>query len=98
MELEISYYRDALKSYMTIRCPAEAKESDYRFRMAASNRIEGLLPCSLRMIDGEIYLYYEISARQKLSYMFADRVLDAADLSRILSSLYSSPHRVTPSL
>ena len=95
MELEISYYRDALKSYMTIRCPAEAKESDYRFRMAASNRIEGLLPCSLRMIDGEIYLYYEISARQKLSYMFADRVLDAADLSRILSSLAAAAARLS---
>ena len=43
MDLEISYYRDALKSYMTIRCPEEAREADYRFRMAASNPIEGIL-------------------------------------------------------
>ena len=95
MDLEISYYRDALKSYMTIRCPEEAREADYRFRMAASNPIEGILPCSLRRIDGEIYLYYEVSARQKLSHMFADRILDTADLSRILSSLAQAGTRLS---
>ena len=44
MELETGYYRDSLKSYMTIRCPEGAKESDYRFRMASANHIQGILP------------------------------------------------------
>ena len=90
MELETGYYRDSLKSYMTIRCPEGAKESDYRFRMASANHIQGILPCSLRMIDDSIYLYYEITARQKLSHMYADRMLDAADLQRLLSELASA--------
>lgn len=87
MEFETGYYRDALKSYMTIRCPEEAEESDYRYRMASANHIDGILPCSLRMIDDSIYLYYEITARQKFSNMYADKVLDASDLYRILSEL-----------
>ena len=87
MELETGYYRDSLKSYMTIRCPEGAEESDYRFRMVSANHIEGILPCSLRMIDDGIYLYYEITGRQKLSHMYADKMLDAADLHRILSEL-----------
>ncbi len=90
MELETGYYRDCLKSYMTIRCPEGAKESDYRFRMASANHIDGILPCSLRMIDDSIYLYYEITARQKLSHMYTDRMLDASDLQRILSELASA--------
>lgn len=87
MELETGYYRDALKSYMTIRCPAGAKEDDYRYRMLSANHIAGILPCSLRMIDDSIYLYYEITARQKLSHMYENKMLDAADLQRILSEL-----------
>ena len=87
MELETGYYRDSLKSYMTIRCPEKAEESDYRFRMASANHIDGILPCSLRMIDDSIYLYYEITARQKLSHMYADKRMDASDLQRLLSEL-----------
>ena len=36
---------------------------EYTVRMLEKNQIEGLLPLSVRKMDGKIYLYYEITSR-----------------------------------
>ena len=51
--MKVTYYKDTMRSYMIIPCPPEAGTTGYQYRMLEMNRIEGILPCGLRHIDGE---------------------------------------------
>ncbi|MCM1183081.1 MAG: FHA domain-containing protein [Roseburia sp.] len=48
---------------------------DYRVRMLLENHIQGLLPVTHRMVDGESRYYYEINSLQSL-----DRLLDKKEI------------------
>ena len=56
--------------------------------MLELNRIDGLLPCSLRHIDGQRYLYYEITGRQSLTNLFAGHKIPGPELWVLLKALY----------
>ena len=56
----------------------------YDYRIMQHNRIGGLLPCSLRYLDGEELLYYDITSRQPLARLYESRRMKAADLERII--------------
>ena len=78
-----SYYTDALTNYLIIHCPASALEG-YQYRMLAVNRIHGLLPCSMRGIDGETYLYYDITSRQSLARRYDHEKVSGKEMKQIL--------------
>lgn len=84
MTEQVSFYRDTLKSYMVIRCPEGTAGEGYQYRMLAANHIKGLLDCSLRNIDADSYLYYDITSRQRLSALYTSKKIAAADVRRIL--------------
>ena len=54
---------------------AESESSDYRVRMLLENHIQGLLPVTHRVVDGESRYYYEINSLQSL-----DRLLDKKEI------------------
>ncbi len=54
---------------------AESGSSDYRVRMLLENHIQGLLPVTHRVVDGESRYYYEINSLQSL-----DRLLDKKEI------------------
>lgn len=83
---EKRYYSDALASYIILECPENARE-DYQYRMLAVNRIEGLLPCKHRVIDGEEFLYYNITSRQSIARLYDHRKLDGEQLRQLLYSV-----------
>lgn len=87
--MDVTYYRDAEHNYMVIPCPAEADTAGYTYRMLELNRIDGLLPCSLRHIDGKKYLYYDVTGRQSLSGLFAGRKIPGTELWSLLHTLNS---------
>lgn len=84
--MERRLYSDAMTNYLVLRCPDEA-QNGYQYRMLAVNRIKGLLPCSLRIIDGEHFLYYGITSRQSVARMYDHRMITGAELRKILYSL-----------
>ncbi len=75
-----------MTNYLVLRCPAEA-QNGYQYRMLAVNRIKGLLPCSLRTIDGEHFLYYGVTSRQSIARMYDHRMIMGAELRKLLYSL-----------
>ncbi|MCR4764021.1 MAG: DUF6382 domain-containing protein, partial [Lachnospiraceae bacterium] len=83
--MEIRFDRDLRHNYMVL-CGLEA-ETDYRLRMLSENVPAGLLRCSLRNINAQIYLYYEIDSRQPMRNRYADGRLSAADLKRLLRAV-----------
>ena len=84
--MEHHFYADAMTNYLVLRCPPEAEEG-YQYRMLAVNRIQGLLPCSFRTIDGEHFLYYGITSCQSIARIYDHRIIGGSELKRILYSI-----------
>ena len=59
-------------------------ETDYRVRMLLDNKINGLLPVSHRMINGESKYYYEINSLQSMDRVYAKDELDHQQLCSLL--------------
>ena len=79
--------KDTMRSYMIIPCPPEAGTTGYQYRMLEMNRIEGILPCGLRHIDGESFLYYETTGKQSLSALYEGRRIPGTELFGLLEAL-----------
>ncbi len=87
--LKETYQRDLNHNYMIV----QAERADYDSfsdRILQENQIPGFLPCQFRRLDGVVYFYYEISARQSLTQLFHKRKLTEEELYRILMGLHES--------
>ena len=83
--MEIRFDRDLRHNYMVL-CGLRVT-GDYRLRMLSENTPAGLLRCSMRSINGDGYLYYEIDSRQPLKNRYADGNFGAEDLQRLLAGI-----------
>ncbi len=87
--LKETYQRDLNHNYMIV----QAMQQEYKGfseRILQENQIPGFLPCQFRRLDGVLYFYYEISAKQSLEQLFRKRKLAEDELRRILVGLYES--------
>ena len=57
-------------NYERLLLERKPEEKKYQYCMISRGGIKGLLPCSLRYIDGEAYLYYDITSRQNIAQLF----------------------------
>ena len=80
----VIYKRELNHSYMVLPCQGKDMAERYDYRIMQHNRIGRLLPCSLRYLDGEELLYYDITSRQPLARLYESRRMKAADLERII--------------
>ena len=85
--MEATYYKDTIRSYMIIECPPEAETTGYQYRMLEMNRIEGLLSCGTRHIDGERFLYYDITGKQSLMALYEARKIPGTELFKFLKAV-----------
>lgn len=85
--LEARYFRDYKHNYMILRCGQQAGTS-YQCRLLTSGRIEGILRCSLRHVNGESYFYYDISSRATLEGLYRGRQMSAKQIRELLTQLY----------
>ena len=83
--MEIRYDRDLRHNYMVL-CGAPAGD-DYRMKMFAAGTPEGMLPCSMRHINGEIYLYYGIDSRQSIRNRFAGSGMGAREFGGLMRAI-----------
>ena len=85
-ENEIFVYTDGAHRYLVLPC-RKSDTGGYRYRMLAANQIPGLLGCSLRFIDGDSCLYYEITSKQNLADLYENSVIPRAVLKKLLSEM-----------
>lgn len=86
--LEARYFKDYKHNYMILRCGQEQAEKSYQCRLLTSGRIEGILRCSLRHVNGESYFYYDISSRATLEGLYRGRQMTAQQIRELLEQLY----------
>ena len=71
---EIEFVNDLRCNYLTI--PYAGEEKDFALRMLTENIAEGFLKMELRRMDGQTYLYYNISGMQSMEIIYMEKVID----------------------
>jgi hypothetical protein len=61
--------------------------ADREMKMLVHNRIDSLLPVSLRNIDNRCSYYYDVTSRQQFGKMYEYRKLTRTNVENILVSL-----------
>lgn len=83
------YERKMNHNYMILKkCDFFQEQStkpiDYRTKMLLENKIEGLLPVTYHMFNGEEHYYYEINSRQSLENLYEKREMDYPTICKLL--------------
>lgn len=84
---DVIYKRELNHSYMVIRCHDPQLQDKYVYRTLMHNRIGKLLDCSLRSLDQEVFLYYDISSRQPLERLYGTKKLGMEELEQIIRQI-----------
>lgn len=71
--IEAKYFKDYNHNYLILKCGNTEDGEHYRYHMLASNKIERILKCSVRNVNGEVYFYYDISSKVTLENYYHGR-------------------------
>ena len=71
--LQTEYVRNLHCNYERLLLNQKPEDKRYQYCILSRGGIKGLLPCSLRYIDGQAYLYYDISSKQNIAQIFERR-------------------------
>lgn len=83
--MEIKYDKDMNHNYLIIKGQGEPEGDRYQIKMLTDNKIPGLLGCSTRYVNGEVYLYYEVNSLQSLATLYENKKMDKVRAIRILT-------------
>jgi len=86
MERQAEYISDGNYNYLRINYGEEGKRS-YSYRMIMENGIKGLLPCRVRVVNGDTYLYYEVQSKQTLECRYEIKEIDYESLKNLFFHL-----------
>ena len=68
--VEPKFFKDYKHNYLILKCNEPGAGENYQSRMLASGKIDRVLKCSVRHINGEAYFYYDISSRVTLENLY----------------------------
>jgi len=68
--IEAKYFKDYKHNYLILKWEGPEAGETYQGRMLASGKIDRILKCSVRHINGETYFYYDISSRVTLENLY----------------------------
>lgn len=92
--LEAKFFRDYKHSYMILPCKSRQPEKSYQCRQLTSNKIEEILRCSMRHVNGMTYFYYDISSRTTMESLYRDRQMSYGQIHELFEQLYQMYCRV----
>lgn len=92
--LEAKFFRDYKHSYMILPCKSRQPEKSYQCRQLTSNKIEEILRCSMRHVNGMTYFYYDISSRTTMESLYRDRRMTYRQVRELFEQLYGMYCRV----
>ena len=70
------YVRSLNCNYERVLLEEKPEEKRYQYCILNRGGIRGLLSSSLRYINGQAYLYYDISSRQNVAQLYAKRCIN----------------------
>lgn len=85
--LQTEFIRSLQSNYERILLDKKPEERKYQYCILSRGGIKGLLPCSLRYINGLAYLYYDITSRQSVMQFYEKRCITRRWMKDFLWSL-----------
>lgn len=76
--MQTEFVRSLNCNYERILLEEKPEEKRYQYCILNRGGIKGLLPCSLRYINGSAYLYYNISSKQNIKQLYGGRTITRA--------------------
>ena len=86
--LNTEYIRSLNANYERLLLEQKPEERKYQYCMISRGGIKGLLPCSLRYIDGDAYLYYDITSWQNIAQLFEKKPMTRQWIMDFLWSMH----------
>ncbi len=81
----MKFVNDLCSNYLTV--PYEGEEQEFSLRMMAENITENFLALTLRRLDEETFLYYNISGLQSMELFYAERPIDRSAFQTLMRQL-----------
>lgn len=92
--MNIQYDRDGSHNYLVL--DAEGMDlGKYEYMMLESNHIEGIIPFSVRRVDGHPFFYYEIDSKQSLNNRYGQGKLSYEKLRSLVKALVGVSERLS---
>ncbi len=82
--LKTEYIRSLHCNYERILLDKKPEDKKYQYCILSRGGIKGLLPFSLRYLNGLAYLYYDISSKQNICQLYEDRCITREWLKDLL--------------
>jgi len=73
--IQTEYIRNLNCNYERLLLEGKPEDNRYQYCILTRGGIRGVLPCSLRYINGASYLYYDISSKQNVSQLYSTRTI-----------------------
>lgn len=73
--IQTEFVRSMQCNYERILLEKQPEENRYQYCILSRGGIKGLLPCSLRYLDGQAYLYYDITSKQSVPQLYEKRCI-----------------------
>ena len=74
--MQKEFVRSMNSNYERILLESRPEERKYQYCMVTRGGIKGLLPCSLRYLNGSAYLYYDITSKQSITQLHGRKCID----------------------
>ena len=74
--LEIEYVRNLNCNYERIRVAQKPETQKYQYCILERGGMRYMLPCTLRYVNEDAFLYYDISSMQNMARLFDGKVID----------------------
>uniref|UniRef100_UPI004056F8A5 DUF6382 domain-containing protein n=1 Tax=Acetatifactor sp. TaxID=1872090 RepID=UPI004056F8A5 len=73
--VQTEYIRSMQCNYERVLLDKQPEENRYQYCILSRGGIKGLLPCSLRYLNGLAYLYYDITSKQSVAQLYGKRCI-----------------------
>lgn len=87
--MKSSFNRNLENNYMILEEEEQELIEGYGLKMLLYNKVDSVLPCSIRTVDSVSSCHYEITSKQTMMRVFERRQIQYADLQQILSGFLS---------
>lgn len=71
--MQTEYIKSLNCNYARILLDGKPEEKRYQYCIVGRGGIKGLLPCNLRYINGQGYLYYDITSKQNVQQIYSKK-------------------------
>ncbi len=86
----IEYSKDLYHNYLRINEHPYVEENSYCIRMLGAEGLYRLLKPDYRRLDDQVYLYYDITAKQSIHSLLVKSALSKASLQQILEEVFEA--------